>query len=54
MHSILSYGNRSEPVTCVIEPGGDLQIRDGQTLPLAFANEELKSSLTKILKRIAG
>lgn len=54
MHSILSFGNRSEPVTCVIEPGGDLQIRDGQTLPVALADEELKSSLSEIFKRIAG
>ncbi len=51
---VLFFGSRSELVTCVIEPGGELQIRDGQTLPLAFANEELKSSLTEILKRIAG
>jgi len=51
---VLSFGSRSEPVTCVIEPSGELQVRDGQTLPSALANEELKSSLTDILKRIAG
>jgi len=50
----LQFGTRNDLFTCFIDLDGKLQLKDGQALPEALANEESKSALTSILLRIIG
>ena len=50
----LLFGTRKDLFTCFIDLDGKLRLKDGQALPEALANEELKSALTSILLRIIG
>lgn len=51
---VFLFGTRKDLFTCSFDLDGKLQLKDGQALPEALANEELKSALTSILLRIIG